>query len=100
MRRGPAIDADDILFEEVGLFGGGPGKAGGNEQDMCYLPGKSMKDIEREVLEKALKRNGGNRDATSEELGIARSTVFARIKDWGIDIPGAGAGGRHPSGGT
>lgn len=99
LRRGPQIDAEDLVFEEVGLFGSGPGSTTGSELDVVYLPGKSMKDVEREVLEKGLKRNGGNRDLTAEELRIARSTVFARIKEWAIDVPGATSGvHRTPAG--
>ncbi len=51
------------------------------------LPGKTWRQIEFEVLEKCLRRNGGNREATAHELDIARSTVFVRIKEWGINVP-------------
>jgi DNA-binding NtrC family response regulator len=91
LRRGPSIEAEDIAFEEVGIFGGSVKKTV-SEDDVLYLPGKTMKDVEREVLEKSLRRNSGNREATAEELKVARSTVFARIKEFELEIPGAGKG--------
>jgi two-component system, NtrC family, response regulator HydG len=94
LRRGPSIEAEDIAFEEVGLFSGAS-KPGGGGEDVVYLPGKAMKDIEREVLEKALRRNKGNREATAEELKVARSTVFARIKEYEIDVPSGVMGSRQ-----
>ncbi len=41
---------------------------------------KSLHEIEKEVLTEALKRNKGNIKKTAEELGIARSTVYNKLR--------------------
>ena len=46
----------------------------------------SMKEIEREAIIQALKRNQGRRMATCRELGISKDTLRRKIKDYGIDV--------------
>ena len=41
---------------------------------------RSLQEIEKEVLLETLKRNKGNIKKTAEELGIARSTVYNKLK--------------------
>jgi PAS domain S-box-containing protein len=43
------------------------------------------KSSEREVILDALRRHGGNRTAAAEELGIHRSTLWRKIKSYGLD---------------
>jgi DNA-binding NtrC family response regulator len=40
---------------------------------------------ERELIEQALRRNGGNRTHTARELGIARSSLIYKLRRWGIE---------------
>jgi len=40
---------------------------------------------ERAILEEALARHDGNREATAEELGIHRSTLWRKIKRLGLE---------------
>jgi transcriptional regulator of acetoin/glycerol metabolism len=74
------------------------------EHEQCLLPGRTWQEVRLEALAKSLKRNHGNREATARELGIARSTVFAEIRSFGIDVPprssgtyGAGVRREEPS---
>jgi transcriptional regulator of acetoin/glycerol metabolism len=41
-------------------------------------------DSERDVILEALARNKGNRTRTAEELGLHRSTLWRKIKFYGI----------------
>jgi two-component system, NtrC family, response regulator AtoC len=43
----------------------------------------TLRDTEREMIEKALARHGGNRTRAAAELGISRRTLLNRIKEAG-----------------
>ena len=45
----------------------------------------NLSDISKQVVEKALERNGGNRKKTAQELGISDRTLYRRIKQYGLD---------------
>ena len=45
----------------------------------------NLNDISKQVVEKALERNGGNRKKTAQELGISDRTLYRRIKQYGLD---------------
>jgi two-component system response regulator AtoC len=47
-------------------------------------PLKSMADVEREALIRALEKWNGNRTKAAEELGISRRTVLNKIKQYGL----------------
>jgi two-component system response regulator HydG len=45
----------------------------------------SLRDVEREAIEKALHQTGGNRTRAAAILGITRRTLQNKIKEYGID---------------
>lgn len=45
----------------------------------------NLSDIERQMLEKALEKNGGNRKKAALELGISDRTLYRRIKQYGME---------------
>ena len=45
----------------------------------------NLNHIGRQMLEKALERNGGNRKKAAQELGISDRTLYRRIKQYGLD---------------
>ncbi len=45
----------------------------------------NLNDVERQMLEKALERNGGNRKKAALELGISDRTLYRRIKQYGLE---------------
>ena len=49
--------------------------------------GMTLRELESLHITDALRRNGGNRKAAAEELGIHPSTLFRKIKDLGIETP-------------
>ncbi len=46
----------------------------------------NLSDMGRQMLEKALERNGGNRKKAAQELGISDRTLYRRIKQFGISL--------------
>ncbi|MHB8875183.1 MAG: sigma 54-interacting transcriptional regulator [Myxococcaceae bacterium] len=81
LRKGPMIDAVDLSFDtevnpDVGI----------SVPDLP--PGMTLEQmlfkLERQIVEAALRRFNNNRERVAKELGIARSTLFKRLKDWGL----------------
>jgi two-component system response regulator HydG len=48
--------------------------------------GRTMREIERDVIVKTLKETGGNRTKTAVILAISRRTLQNKIKEYGIDL--------------
>lgn len=46
-----------------------------------------LKSMEIQAIMEALERNGYNRLAAARELGIHKSTLFRKLKEWGIELP-------------
>ncbi len=81
LRKGANLDEADLSFDV----------APPREDAVAtveHVPGMTLEVqlglLERQVVESALKRYGNNRERVSKELGVARSTLFKRLKDWGI----------------
>jgi DNA-binding NtrC family response regulator len=80
-RKGPMIDAGDITFDqevnrETGVAV--PDAAPGMTLEQL------MEKVERQIVEAALRRCDGNKERVAKELGVARSTLFKRLKEWGL----------------
>ena len=45
----------------------------------------NLNDLGRQMVEKALERNDGNRKRAAQELGISDRTLYRRIKQYGLD---------------
>jgi len=45
----------------------------------------NLNELSRQMLEKALDRNNGNRKKAAQELGISDRTLYRRLKQYGID---------------
>ena len=45
----------------------------------------NLSDLGRQMIEKALDRNGGNRKKAALELGISDRTLYRKIKQYGLD---------------
>lgn len=63
-----AVDSEDAIVEEV------------KEPESLNL-----NDLGRQMVEKALERNGGNRKKAAKELGISDRTLYRRIKQYGLE---------------
>jgi transcriptional regulator of acetoin/glycerol metabolism len=47
---------------------------------------KALEIPERLILERALKRNNWNRQATANELDINRTTLYKKMRKFGLDV--------------
>ena len=47
--------------------------------------GRSLKEVEKEMILKTLEDMGGNRTRTAETLGISRRTLQLKLKAYGIN---------------
>ncbi len=45
----------------------------------------NLNDLGKQMVEKALERNNGNRKKAAQELGISDRTLYRRIKQYGLD---------------
>ena len=68
LRPAVSIGAEDADAEEI------------NEPETLNLS-----DLGRQMVEKALERNGGNRKKAAQELGISDRTLYRRIKQYGLE---------------
>ena len=49
---------------------------------VTVTPGTKMADVERSVIEAALKETRGNRRKAAEMLGIGERTLYRKIKEY------------------
>ncbi|RPH68076.1 MAG: FHA domain-containing protein [Myxococcaceae bacterium] len=84
LRRGSAIDEADLTFDPD------PSPRLRDARDVAgqYIPGRKLEELlelaERQIVESALRQFNNNRERVARELGVARSTLFKRLKDWGM----------------
>ncbi len=80
-------ESDEIQMEDLP-----PGFADTAEEVASLLPGdahlmplkKALEIPEKILLERALSHHGGNRQATAQALGINRSTLFNKMRKFGL----------------
>jgi DNA-binding NtrC family response regulator len=84
LRRGTAIDEADLSFDPDPT----PRHRDENAVAGQYIPGRKLEEMlelaERQIVESALRQFNNNRERVAKELGVARSTLFKRLKDWGM----------------
>lgn len=86
--RVPAI-MEGSGFRESGSFRNpSPQDADAEEIKAEEPESLNLNDLGRQMLEKALERNGGNRKKAAQELGISDRTLYRRIKQYGLDNKG------------
>ncbi|MBW1696490.1 MAG: sigma-54-dependent Fis family transcriptional regulator [Deltaproteobacteria bacterium] len=55
------------------------------QQDAGLTPGRTLKDVEREMIIRTLEETGGNRTHAAKILGISRRTLQLKLKEYGIN---------------
>jgi two-component system, NtrC family, response regulator HydG len=82
LRRGSSIEESDLSFDPE------PASLEGVSVTGEFVPGVNLDGmlarLERQIIESALRRYNNNRERVARELGVARSTLFKRLKDWGL----------------
>ncbi len=92
LRRGHSLEAGDITFQIAAPPAAPPPAPTMNLSDaltgQAYQPGRTLEEhlvaFEKEVVLQALKFHGNSKEKAGRELGIGRSTIFKRLKDWGL----------------
>jgi DNA-binding NtrC family response regulator len=79
-----AYIAIDDLPEEIRALAAGNG-AGGNGNGPVVPLKRSLEAPEKEIILRALKTHQGSRQATAMALGINRTTLYKKMKRYGID---------------
>ncbi len=84
LRKSEMIDAHDLSFDaelmgDIGVTVAEPTVGATLEQMMAK--------VERDIIEATLKRLDNNRERAARELGISRSSLFKRLKEWGLTTP-------------
>jgi DNA-binding NtrC family response regulator len=94
LTRGETIGLSDLPTElitgepgglSLALRGGEPREDDGPWTPMALE--EAMKGPERRILMRALEANGWNRQQTAEVLGINRTTLYKKMKAYGIEEP-------------
>jgi len=85
--RRPHIDIND-LPESVATFTAPPRPAGPNDDGFNVpMPLQlALEGPERKIIEAALHRNAWNRQATATELDINRTTLYKKMRKYGLDV--------------
>ena len=79
------LDVDDLPPEIAELAGVEETAAlVGGVAGIDALEGRSLDDVERHYIGKALELTGGKRDAAAEMLGIGSRTLYRKIKEYGL----------------
>jgi two-component system response regulator HydG len=81
LRNGPTIDVGELRLD--------PEPGGDSRMPVGeFIPGMTLDQMlrqrEREIVVGALRHFDNNRERVARELGVARSTLFKRLKDWGL----------------
>jgi DNA-binding NtrC family response regulator len=98
----PAGWLGEISDAEAGRFPGSHGRGGAvgaieprptepPPNDVVIAPGTTMAEVERRVIEAALRETSGNRRKAAEMLGIGERTLYRKIKEYKLpdvhDLP-------------
>ena len=62
---------------------GGPEENAAQLED--YLSTHSLKEIEKFAIAQTLRKNGGRRDKTAEDLGISKRGLLNKINEYGLN---------------
>ena len=84
LRKGPRIDASDISFDQEYSREPTGAAAVSLEMPVGLTLEMMLQRLERQIIENTLRRYHHNKERTAKELGLARSTLFKRLKEWGI----------------
>ena len=68
-------EAQEVEAEEIKDF---------DNEEMSENESLNLNKLGRQMIEKALERNNGNRKKAAEELGISDRTLYRRIKKYGL----------------
>lgn len=77
----PIYEVDDRLTTAEIVSSDGPGQDG---ESMVLEADRTLKELEREAIERALNQVGGNRRRAAEFLGIGVRTLYRKLDEYGL----------------
>lgn len=78
--------ASGLVPEVLGLLGGAGRSADQDDSPWSPIPlERALEEPEKRILLKALKANNWNRQSTADQLQINRTTLYKKIKAYGLD---------------
>jgi two-component system response regulator HydG len=80
LARSDMLDVGDVPHTISESREGRGASAGGGFQ----LAGRSLEEVERELIRENLELMGGNREKTAKLLGIGERTLYRKIKEYGL----------------
>lgn len=82
------LASSGIMTEIAGMGRGvpplAPPAAAGPENVVTVVPGTTMAEVERQVIEAALRETRGNRRKAAELLAIGERTLYRKLKEFGL----------------
>jgi len=79
LSRGEVLDVDD-LPEHIRHATGQPGRSSAHYE----LAGRSLSDVERDLIEATLKLTHGNRQKAAKLMGIGERTLYRKLNEYGV----------------
>ncbi len=79
LARRDVLDVDDVP-EHIKQAGGQRGKARGHYE----LAGRTLSEVERDLIEANLALTGGNRQKTAKLMGIGERTLYRKLREYGL----------------
>jgi DNA-binding NtrC family response regulator len=83
LHEGPKLDTPQISFDEAAVRE--PEGLAGLELPVGVTLEQMLQRVERHLIENTLRRFKHNRDRAARALGLGRSTLYRRLKEWGLD---------------
>lgn len=82
LAKGSKIEPIDLPFDNSSI------PEGIQVQAEWEVPANmTLEEIEKMVIERTLRRTGGNKQAAANLLGIYRPRLYSKIRKYGIDVP-------------
>jgi DNA-binding NtrC family response regulator len=85
LRQSQKIEADAITFEQESAHEPGGTEGRGLELPEGMTLEQMLQLVERQLIESTLRRCDYHKDKAAKLLGLARSSLFERLKKWGHD---------------
>jgi two-component system response regulator HydG len=60
-------------------------QSSGSDRELILSSGRSLKEVEKEMILKTLEEMDGNRTHTAELLGISRRTLQLKLREYGVN---------------
>ena len=93
MRRLATLGDGNISLDDLSPALAGRGRQVLAESDSRNSLEKIINEVEREAIESALKRFGGNKSRAAHWLSITRKALYRRLRKYGIHAAGSANGG-------